>query len=182
MEFRFKLSAFLTAARSVLDVLLYDYGDRYGLFTLNDRVYPQGFQQRAATQNNTVALNFYNWWVQKTGSIANDPIGGLLSKKRNLVVHRGSPPIRFTLILSDTISFHSGLVFSSLSAPAGSAGPNAIDVTTASSAAPSPTVSTPRPSVTAFFADYPTASVIDISEKYLQMLSSIILEARTRYP
>lgn len=188
MDYRFNLNAFLTSARSVLDVLLYDYGTTYGLFTLSDKVFPQGFQRRATDQSNTKALAFYDWWVLKTGSVANDPIGGFLSKQRDIGVHRGPPAMNFTLILPETISFHSGLVFNPPSVTVGSPGPNAIDVTTArpsnhGSATPTPTPSPPpRQPITASFADYPSASATDICEKYLQMLSSIVTEARTAFP
>jgi len=188
MDYRFHLNAFLTSARSVLDVLLYDYGMMYGLFTLNDRVNPQDFQKLATGRGNTTAMNFYSWWTTKTGSVANDPVGGFLSKQRNISVHRGQPAMNFTLILPETISFHSGLVFNPPSVTAGSPGPNAIDVTTAKpsnhgSATPTPAPSPPpRQATTASFAGYPSASATDICEKYLQMLSSIVTEARTAFP
>lgn len=175
-DFMFKLSAFLSAARSVMDLLLYDYGIQYGLFTINDKIYPDDFQRLA--QGNSMATSFYIWWSQKRDYLATHQIGGFLSEKRHIVVHRGQPAMAWSLVLAETISFHSGLSFNPPSAAAGSAPPNAIDVTTV---AP-PTVSTTSQLLTGYFADYPSESVVDLCEKYLQMLSSIVAEARTRFP
>lgn len=184
-QFMYNLSAFLSAARSVMDVLLYDYGIKYGLFTINDRIYPRNFQRLA--RGNSTATSFYTWWTQKRDYLANDRIAGFLSEKRHIVVHRGRPAMAWSLILAETISFHSEVSVTPPSPPAGSSTPNAIDVTGSpstsfgSSVAPSPAISTSRHSVTGYFADYPSDSVIDICEKYLQMLNSVVTEARTQF-
>jgi len=186
IEFMYNLSAFLSASRSIMDVLLYDYGIKYGLFTINDRVYPSDFQRLA--QGNSTVASFYTWWTQKRDYLAVDPIGGFLSEKRRIVVHRGRPAMAWSLILAETISFHSRVSVTPPSRPAGSSTPNAIDVTSTtstsfgSSVASPPTVSTSRHSVIGYFADYPSDSVIDICEKYVHMLNSIVTEARTQFP
>jgi hypothetical protein len=190
-EFMFNLSACLTAARSVMDVLLYDYGCQYGLFTLNDKIHADDFQRLATSQNHHDAVNFYSWWTQKVTILANDPIAGFLSKKRHILVHRGRPGMAWSLILAETISFSSSFVVSQPSIPAGSATPHAMDVTAVPSPAgsasplpqsPDPAVPTSRHSLIGYFTDYPQENAIDLCQKYLAMLSSIITEARTQFP
>ena len=170
-NFMFKLSAFLTAARSVMDVLLYDYGIKYGLFTLNDRIFPNDFQRLA--KGNTVATNFYTWWTQQRNNLATHSVSGFLSDKRHIVVHRGSPAMAWSLILTETISFHSSLSSNPPSTPHG------MDVTAIPTTTPTPTQTH---SSTGYFADYPSESVIDLCERYLQMLRSILTEAETNFP
>lgn len=190
-DLMFNLSACLTAARSVMDVLLYDYGDQYGLFTLNDEIRADDFQRLATTRSHADAVSFFSWWTAKVTFLANDPIAGFLSKKRHMLVHRGRPAMAWSLFfLAETISFSSSLVVNVPSRPAGSATPNALDVTAvpgpAGSASPPPTspasAAAPRRSLTGHFADYPSESVINLCQKYLGMLSTIITEARTRFP
>jgi len=59
VEVKITLGTFLSAARSVMDVLLYDYGIKYGLFTINNRAYPRDFQR--LVQGNSTAASFYTW-------------------------------------------------------------------------------------------------------------------------
>lgn len=56
------LSAFLSAWRSVLDVMLYDFAEHYSLgITIEDYMTPHGFWLVSKALKNTQALGFYKW-------------------------------------------------------------------------------------------------------------------------
>jgi hypothetical protein len=89
--FYYNLSAFLTAWRSTLDVMLYDLAEHFSLgFTREDEMRAGDFETAARALNRTEALRFISWWKQKQGILSNTP----LWKKRNFNLHRGSLSLR----------------------------------------------------------------------------------------
>jgi hypothetical protein len=89
-HFKFELEAFLTQARSVLDVLLYDFAEKFQLGVnrnkeeLNDHI----FEKKARERRNEQAIKFIEWWRQKRDELKENfrP----LLEKRNIALHRGS--------------------------------------------------------------------------------------------
>lgn len=107
------LSAFLTAWRSVLDVMLYDFIEYYPL-RLDRKVFVNSniFWVAANALNHTNALDFISWWNKKAEAVR----GNELSKMRITTVHKGFPR---TVYAPATLSSGSFVVFSSLSALTG---------------------------------------------------------------
>lgn len=92
----YNLSAFLSAWRSISDVMLYDFAWRYSLgFGQEDRLTYREFKTVAKVLKRAQALEFLRWWRDEFRDIKANP----LYRKRNLVVHRGKPPLRYVLYL-----------------------------------------------------------------------------------
>jgi len=97
--FYYQISAFLTAWRSTLDIMLYDFADRYPLrFTREDDISRRDFKIAARAINNSEALRFIDWWESKQSILGSTP----LWKKRNINLHRGSIPLvrTYTILAS----------------------------------------------------------------------------------
>ena len=91
-EFKYNLSAFVTAWRSVFDVLLYDYAEKY--FNTNreqEKVTPDAFVLAAKSVKDTMpdAERFIEWYNKKWSILARERLWNL----RVLSVHRGGPPV-----------------------------------------------------------------------------------------
>jgi len=163
--FMYNLSAFLNAWRSVLDVMLYDYAEKYCLgLTREDRVSDHEFEIAAKALNNAEALRFIKWWRQQRGRLIQNP----LWKKRTVVVHRGYPPTIhvYRLYISESIALSS--TFTVSGAPTESAIPTAYAAPTI--AAPPST----RREVETRFSDLPDRSIIDICEQAFNDTRAII--------
>lgn len=99
-SFRFNLSAFLSAWKSVLDVMLYDFAIYYQIgLTREDRMTYHDFQIVAYAEKNKPALEFYTWWNKKMEKMKTNP----LWKMRNINVHRGTTPV-FSVYTPATIA------------------------------------------------------------------------------
>jgi len=95
--FQFNVSAFLSAWRSVLDIMLYDFALHYfPSLSLDDKIMPEGFKIASKAQNHEEALRFINWWDKKFNSLKNNP----LNKRRIMAVHRGYPQIGIPVFVS----------------------------------------------------------------------------------
>ena len=82
----FYYGAFLTAWKSVLDVLLYDYAILFDLgFSREDRMDPKFFHWAAKRTNNEMALDFFKWWDKQVQILSKNP----LWEARNVKIHRG---------------------------------------------------------------------------------------------
>jgi hypothetical protein len=70
----YNLSAFLSAWRSVPDVMLYDFAWRYSLgFTEEDRLTPHEFRIAARLLKRLQALEFLEWWNRRCEKIRTSP-------------------------------------------------------------------------------------------------------------
>lgn len=86
----YNLSAFLSAWKSVLDVILYDFAEHYSIgLTREDRMLPHDFWIVAKANNNVQGLQFFKWWDKKRRVLSNNPLWNL----RHIIVHRGYPEI-----------------------------------------------------------------------------------------
>lgn len=61
-EFMHNLSAFLSAWRSVLDVLLYDYAEKYFGWSREDKLTQRDFEVAAKISKITDAQTFIQWY------------------------------------------------------------------------------------------------------------------------
>lgn len=102
----FFLSAFLTALRSVLDVLLYDYAEekKIGL-TREDNITTNVLKIAAKILKRNDIDDFIKWWNLKTG---------LMNQKfkiwhmRKIIVHRGYPAISRLKLVYTPFTLSSG--------------------------------------------------------------------------
>ena len=100
-QFYYNLSAFLSAWRSVLDVMLYDFVEHYRIgLTREDRMSPNDFELAARILNKKDALRFIRWWRQKLGVLSLNPLWNM----RHVIVHRGYPEITYRIYAPDTLS------------------------------------------------------------------------------
>lgn len=173
-EFMYILSAFLSAWRSVFDVMLYDYAERYSLgLTREDRITDHEFEIAAKALNHTEALRFIRWWRQQRSVLKQNP----LWKKRTIVIHRGYPPaihvhrlyVAESLALSSTFTVSGGIAESYVES---GAPPGAI-----------PT-ETPRPEVhvETRFRDLPDRSVVDYCQEAFEKMEEIVEATEREFP
>ena len=100
-ESPYYLSAFLSAWKSVLDVMLYDFAEYYSLgLTRQDKVSYDGFSLVAKAQSNDKALDFLKWWAKKIQKLGKNK----LLKMRHMTIHRGYPKITDQVYVPETIS------------------------------------------------------------------------------
>ncbi len=94
--FHYYFSAFLSAWRSVLDVMLFDFAQMYSLgFDDNARINDEGFEIAARATKQREALRFITWWRQQRQRISKSP----LYRARNNLVHRGVSPLTYSFPL-----------------------------------------------------------------------------------
>jgi hypothetical protein len=91
-EFHFVLSAFLSAWRSVMDVMLYDFADYFKIgLTRDDKMMPGDFWIVAHARKDQNALDFFKWWEKETQRLARE---SKLWNMRPEIIHRGYPAER----------------------------------------------------------------------------------------
>lgn len=100
-RFYYNLSAFLSAWRSVLDVMLYDFAEYYHIgLTRKDKMSPNDFELAAKILNKHEALTFIDWWRRKLSILSGNPLWNM----RHMIVHRGYPEIADRIYIPDTLS------------------------------------------------------------------------------
>lgn len=174
--FYYNLSAFLSAWRSTLDVMLYDFAEHFSLCsTREDDMNLRDFKVVARALHKTEALRFISWWERNQGILGNTP----LWKKRNINVHRGSVPLtRQTRTIlatgsggtSGTVSAYSVAVNQGAGSSLGSLVPQAATTPTASVA-----------SQDWYFDDLPSQRAIDICSEAYYKMEGIVREAETEF-
>jgi hypothetical protein len=157
------LSAFLTAWRSVLDVMLYDFAEHYPL-RLDRKVFIDNyiFWVAANAINHTEALNFIVWWNEKADIVRKNE----LSKMRITSVHKGFPPR--TVYAPPTLSSGS-IIFATSGVIAGSSGDFRIATPTAVYHPISPS------------DIFEISEVIKKCEEGYKLIESIVIEAEKRF-
>lgn len=172
-EFMYKLSAFLSAWRSVIDIILYDYVDKFQFcFSQDEEITMRDFEVAARATNNTQAQTFIQWYRQQVSMLGQNP----LSTKRKIIVHRGYPPTMraFTVYVSESIAISSSFTIHS-SDNSDTAGPSAIPTDTAvSSVKPSKPSTTTTTSVNVRFSDRQDKNVTDFCQDALDQMKTIV--------
>ncbi|MGA2310608.1 MAG: hypothetical protein ABSG57_13825 [Candidatus Bathyarchaeia archaeon] len=93
--FLFNLSAFLSAWRSILDVMLFDFAQKYHLgFGPEDHVTFETFRIVAKALKRGQALRFLSWWRKQERRVSGNP----LYPKRNMIVHRKYPETGLAIV------------------------------------------------------------------------------------
>jgi hypothetical protein len=101
--FDYNLSAFLCAWRSILDVMLFDFAEKYSLgFSPEALLTEDKFRHAAEASENKEALKFIAWWKKQLNEISKSP----LYRKRNMVVHRVYPDLVYTIPIPIALSHH----------------------------------------------------------------------------
>lgn len=94
-EFDYELNAFINATRSIVDHLLQEYNEKFGLhIALHERLDRDIFERRGCKQRNMKALDFIDWFNNKFDKIKKDNIFEYMVNARNLNTHRVSIPTK----------------------------------------------------------------------------------------
>ena len=88
-SFKHEFEAFLVKARSVFDVILEDFNEKFELgIGLEEKLNAKVFEDRSKQLGKTEALEFIRWWKNKKNEITSKPCFNSLFTKRNISVHR----------------------------------------------------------------------------------------------
>jgi hypothetical protein len=163
------VSAFLTAWRSVFDVMLYDFDEFYNLgFTREVEMNEKEFRAVAKALRNQDALRFIQWWQHEQGMLRNTP----LWTKRNINFHRGGLNVQYTSVVSGSGGTSSAIsVVSTVPLPAGS---------TLNTLVPQPTPATTT-TTDWYFTDFPYLTVIQMCTRAYTEMERIVQEAEREF-
>ncbi|MFA5364916.1 MAG: hypothetical protein WC325_07025 [Candidatus Bathyarchaeia archaeon] len=90
-EFHYNLSAFLSAWRSIFDIMLYDFAEIFKIgLSRESKIYDESFALAAHNTQNTQALGFIKWWRKKVNNLSKNRLWDM----RPEIVHRGYPEMR----------------------------------------------------------------------------------------
>jgi hypothetical protein len=168
-KFYYNLSAFLTAWRSVLDVMLYDFAEYYSLgFSRDVDMTHKEFFAVAKALTKTEAMKFIEWWRKKQGMLSNSPFW----KKRRIVVHRGYPAMTQTYTFYVSGSGGTSGTLSPYLTPVGLPSESTLGTLVPRTL----TVPTGTPSVWKF-EDFPNENAIDMCQKAYGEMKKIVEEA-----
>jgi len=168
-EFMFNLSAFLTAWRSVIDVMLYDYMEKYFGFAREERFGGRDFEIAARASRNQDAIKFGDWWRAQIEVLKKNP----LWRKRTISVHRGRPPVKIHLLLPESIALTTVIVPSLAPGEA---------LTVEKSIQRTRVISqTLKGSREIYFDDFPTKDIIDVCEEGFQQIKEMVEEAEKTF-
>lgn len=172
------LSAFLSAAVSVIDYLLEDYNTKFSLnIPLADKQFRKTFEREAKRTGNQAALDFLDWWRGEREALEKkDPIGRLLIGKRHIDIHRvETKPDLAKVGMSGTIPISGSLVAKLI------VDGEVVETRTSPDQAPvEPEVR--ETTFDWFFSEYPDEPVITVCDKFLDMVGSFVSEAEKRFP
>lgn len=171
--FKYELNAFLASIRSVPDILLQDYNEKFSLgIDLNEKLYPEAFEERAKQQNNVQAIQFYNWWKKKMYEIKSDKIVSMLFEKRNISVHRKSiEPDLIKLEVFDTITVSDSVTFTICDKE------GHVISESKSVEKPQETKKLEESKTNLFFSDYPQENVLEVCRKLVHIMEKFVEEA-----
>jgi len=174
-EFMHNLSAFLSAWRSVLDVLLYDYAEKYFGWSREDKLNQRDFEVAAKASGIRDARNFIQWYKKQIQLLSGNP----LAKKRVVIVHRGRPKVTKTyrLYLVETIAMQESIALELLKQKL----PGAAII-----AEPSFGDESKRPDFVArltdvFFEDYKSKEIGKVCEEAYELVKEIVEEAEKTF-
>jgi len=170
-EFMYNLSAFLSAWRSVLDVLLYDYAEKYFGWGRDEKFDVRDFEVAAKTSGKKDAQDFIQWYKKQIKLLSQNP----LWKKRVVIVHRGRPKVARTYFLyfSETIAVHESVTIEVLE----HGSPSAIPPEKASFQS---TADQDRP-VEVYFEDCKDEEVEKICTQAYEQMKKIVEEAENTF-
>ncbi|MCW3984045.1 MAG: hypothetical protein NWE96_08620 [Candidatus Bathyarchaeota archaeon] len=178
-EFLYFLSAFLCSWRSVIDVMLYDYADKYHFgFSREENLVIRDFEVAARVTNNADATQFIQWLLRQQGNLSNNP----LWRKRNIIIHRGYPDIVYQVYTSGSMAFSSSFVVAQPTAVNGTSLLTRQDLETpalAGSAVPTSVTNNVTPTNVGdiTFHDCPDRSALDYCREALKQMEDVVASA-----
>lgn len=173
----YELEAFLVKVRSIPDVLLEDFNEKFSLgISLEEELYPKTFEDRARELQNTQAIGFIQWWNSKMNQIRSDQLGSILFKKRNISVHRKVVrPDHKEITMYDTIRLTDSITIRKYDEKG-----DLIEELKSPETPPEPRE--PKSAeINWFFSEYRNENVLEISKKLLQMVKEFVEEAKSRF-
>jgi hypothetical protein len=184
------LSAFLSSARSIADYLLEDYNLKFGLqISLNNKLYPRTFEEKARQKSNNIALTFISHYNKEFEKVKQDQIGGLLLNKRNIKVHRTDVPLQanFSVQLTETIHIHDSVAVEvrdkngNLKMRSSSRDEKATNSNDKNREEKSKNTNDISTTIRWFFDDYQTTNVVDVCEKFLKLMKDFVEKIKNKY-
>jgi len=171
------LSAFQSAAVSVIDCLLEDYNVKFSLhIPLTERLDPNIFEREAKRASNEAALGFLKWWKERKGSLKDDPLGKLLIGKRHINIHRvQTKPDLLKIKIGGNLPSSGSLGIKHFCQ-------DKLVETCKSPEQPPTRPKTRETTFGWFFSDYPDEPVITVCDKFLDRLTTLVSEAERRFP
>lgn len=94
IEAKYYFSAFLSAARSIIDFLFSDLSEKYGLDIDLDSNLTHGFIKKAKDTNNLEAIEFNKNFWKKFEILTKDKICSIMLNNRKINTHRKTVPPR----------------------------------------------------------------------------------------
>lgn len=178
-EFGYELNAFLSTARSIPDVLLEDFNEKYSLgILLEEMLTHQKFEEKAKLLGNDNALDFLNWWSKKIGGLRANKIGSLLFKKRNISIHRRPiKPDVAKLTVTETIHSTASISIQKYDAE----GKLIEEARSQEEHRPKPAKEERKVETNWFFSEYPEENVIAVCQKIYSVMKELIENAKVRF-
>jgi len=175
-EFMHNLSAFLSAWRSVPDILLYDYAEKYFAWGREDRFNMRDLEVATRTSGLKEAQRFAQWYKKHIQSLSENP----LWKKRVVTVHRGRPKVKQTyrLYLLEVKSWDQERSITEIVKRDFS---EVIPSSKVSSISKYKTPDAVVGSVEFFFEDYPDREIWEICEEAYENMRNIVKEAQNTF-
>lgn len=185
-HFIYETEAFLAKIRSIPDVMLEDYNQKFGLgIPLSNKLYPRTFEsQAAALTDPTVrknALAFFTWWTGEMAKFQSDPFISLFFDKRHVSIHRIELHANLKKVtITASINMSASVTVTKVD-ELDSDTPEKPEQDT-SPAAPShqPTIEDSK--IDWFFNDYPAENILVASQKLLEIMRQFVCNTKARFP
>lgn len=155
------------------------------LSLLNDKT--SHFKQEAIRQQNQTAQNFISDYNAKLGNLYNDPVAGLLIRKRNIEIHRTDIAIQAkfyrtiseTISVTDSVSIEVRDKYGNIKVRSEPTQPQSTIIPENTQPKNNPVSSS---SVEWFFTDFKKDDVITICNTFLALVKSLVSDIRNAYP
>ncbi len=169
-DFQHYLSAFLAAATSVPDYLLFDYAAKYLGVSQEDYIDASRFEEAAKKKGHKPALDFIKWWQSETNTIRTVGPGKILSSKRRIVIHRERP----SFILTPSAPMPTGLYVM----PTSSSG----SFVTSPPPSHLPSIPVVQSPGEAYFLDHLQDTIVTLCQQFLRDLETYVQKAENKFP
>lgn len=186
-SFNYEVEAFLTKIRSIPDVLLEDYNLKFGLgIGLDEKLYPRVFEEKVKTLKDEKiqkeATKFLEWWKVQVAKFESDPFVSVFFTKRHISVHRTElrPDLK-KITLIESISFSDSFTVIKRD-KYGNIYDNGSLAKKEEASLISPKPRTNDSKIEWFFSDYPNENILDASQKLLDIMKQLVLDAKKNFP
>jgi len=188
-SFVYEVEAFLTKIRSIPDALLEDYNLKFGLgIGLDEKLYPKVFEEKVKTLKDEKiqkeATKFLEWWKAQVAKFESDPLVKVFFDKRHISIHRTEVradlkkvTITDTLSISDSVSVIKRDKYGNIYDDGSLA---KIETDEPKSISPKPKTGDSK--IEWCFKDYPNESIVDASQKVLDVMKQFVLDAKKNFP